>query len=207
VNDLLPRPVDSQELAARARTQIRRKRYTDYLRNNLDQSLELAIVDQLTGLYNRRYMSSQLPVLIARAKRSRAPVAALVVDIDHFKKINDNFGHDVGDEVLREFAVRLASNVRAVDLACRTGGEEFIVLMPDTQIVDAHRIAERLRLHVAGSPFRVAGGRELLSVTISIGVSATTAEDTAGEALLKRADENVYAAKSKGRNRVIAQAA
>ena len=207
VNDLLPRPVDSQELAARARTQIRRKRYTDYLRNNLDQSLELAIVDQLTGLYNRRYMSSQVEVLTARAQRGRLPLAALVVDIDHFKKINDNFGHDVGDEVLREFAVRLASNVRAVDLACRTGGEEFVVLMPDTQIVDAHRIAERLRLHVAGSPFRVAGGRELLSVTISIGVAATTVDDLAAETLLKRADENVYAAKAKGRNRVIAQAA
>ncbi|MBW3617336.1 MAG: PleD family two-component system response regulator [Proteobacteria bacterium] len=207
VNDLLSRPVDSQELAARARTQIRRKRYTDYLRNNLDQSLELAIIDQLTGLYNRRYMSSQVDVLIARARRSRNPLAALVVDIDHFKKINDNFGHDVGDEVLREFAVRLASNVRAVDLACRTGGEEFVVLMPETQIVDAHRIAERLRLHVAGSPFRVSGGRQLLTVTISIGVSATTAEDVAAGSLLKRADENVYAAKARGRNRVIAQAA
>ncbi len=207
VNDLLSRPVDSQELAARARTQIRRKRYTDYLRNNLDQSLELAIIDQLTGLYNRRYMSSQVDVLIARARRSRNPLAALVVDIDHFKKINDNFGHDVGDEVLREFAVRLASNVRAVDLACRTGGEEFVVLMPETQIVDAHRIAERLRLHVAGSPFRVSGGRQLLTVTISIGVSATTAEDVAADSLLKRADENVYAAKARGRNRVIAQAA
>jgi two-component system cell cycle response regulator len=207
VNDLLPRPVDSQELAARARTQIRRKRYTDYLRNNLDSSLELAIIDQLTGLYNRRYMTSQVDVLIARARRSRNPLAALVVDIDHFKKINDNFGHDVGDEVLREFAVRLASNVRAVDLACRTGGEEFVVLMPETQIVDAHRIAERLRLHVAGSPFRVSGGRNLLSVTISIGVSATTLEDVAADSLLKRADENVYAAKARGRNRVIAQAA
>jgi two-component system cell cycle response regulator len=152
-------------------------------------------------------MTSQVDVLIARARRSRNPLAALVVDIDHFKKINDNFGHDVGDEVLREFAVRLASNVRAVDLACRTGGEEFVVLMPETQITDAHRIAERLRLHVAGSPFRVSGGRNLLSVTISIGVSATTLEDVAADSLLKRADENVYAAKAHGRNRVIAQAA
>jgi two-component system cell cycle response regulator len=207
VNDLLPRPVDPQELAARARTQIRRKRYTDYLRNNLDHSLELAVIDQLTGLYNRRYMSSQIELLTGRARRSKNPLAALVVDIDHFKKINDSFGHDVGDEVLREFAVRLASNVRAVDLACRSGGEEFVVLMPETQIADAHRIAERLRLHVAGSPFRVAGGRELLSVTISIGVAATTIDDVAAESLLKRADENVYAAKAKGRNRVIAQAA
>lgn len=207
VNDLLARPIDPQELAARARTQIKRKRYTDYLRHNLDHSLELAVIDQLTGLYNRRYMASQVNVLAGRARRSGNPLSALVVDIDHFKKINDSFGHDVGDEVLREFAARLASNVRAVDLACRYGGEEFVVLMPDTPIEGAHRIAERLRLHVAGAPFRVAGGRELLNATISVGVAATTQEDGAAESLLKRADEAVYAAKAKGRNRVIAQAA
>lgn len=207
VNDLLGRPIDPEELAARVRTQIKRKRYTDFLRHNLDHSLELAIIDQLTGLYNRRYMSSQVEVLAGRARRSGNPLSALVVDIDHFKKINDSFGHDVGDEVLREFAARLASNVRAVDLACRSGGEEFVVLMPDTPIEGAHRIAERIRLHVAGSPFRVAGGRELLNATISIGVAATTREDGAPESLLKRADEAVYAAKARGRNRVIAQAA
>jgi hypothetical protein len=106
------------------------------------------------------------------------PVAALLIDIDHFKKINDGFGHDVGDEVLREFALRLASNVRAIDLPCRYGGEEFTVIMPDTQLVDALRIAERIRMHVSGSPFRVAHGSELLTVTISIGVSATSGPAT-----------------------------
>jgi two-component system cell cycle response regulator len=198
VNDLLPRPVDAQELAARARTQIKRKRHTDFLRNNLDHSLELAVIDQLTGLYNRRYMSSQLDALIGRAAKNNKPVSALVVDIDHFKKINDNFGHTIGDEVLREFAVRLASNVRAVDLACRYGGEEFVVLMPDTELEDAHRIAERLRRHVAGSPFRVAGGAELLTVTISVGVASTAGDGGQVQTLLKRADEAVYAAKAGG---------
>jgi two-component system cell cycle response regulator len=207
VNDLLARPIDSEELLARVRTQIKRKRYADRLRHSLDHSLELAVIDQLTGLYNRRYMDSQVSVLAGRARRSGSPLSALVVDIDHFKKINDSFGHDVGDEVLREFAARLASNVRAVDLACRYGGEEFVVLMPDTPIEGAHRIAERIRLNVAGAPFRVAGGRETLNATISIGVAATTPEDGGAEALLKRADEAVYAAKAKGRNRVIAQAA
>jgi two-component system cell cycle response regulator len=207
VNDILPRPVDPQELAARARTQIRRKRYTDYLRDNLDQSLELAVTDQLTGLHNRRYMTSQLDALVRRAAAGGDPVAVLVIDIDHFKKINDSFGHAVGDEVLREFAVRLASNVRAIDLPVRFGGEEFVVVMPDTELDHAHRIAERIRLHVAGSPFRVMGGDELLTVTISIGVAASLGEHDAPAPLVKRADEAMYEAKSKGRNRVIARAA
>ncbi|MDB5429243.1 MAG: PleD family two-component system response regulator [Caulobacter sp.] len=207
VNDILTKPIDPQELSARARTQIKHKRYTDFLRDNLDQSLELAVTDQLTGLHNRRYMVGQLAALVTRATHGGDPVAALMIDIDHFKKINDGFGHDVGDEVLREFAVRLASNVRAVDLPCRYGGEEFTVIMPDTRLEDAHRIAERIRRHVAGSPFRVLGGSELLTVTISIGVAATTGEGDKPEALLKRADAAVYEAKAAGRNVVVARAA
>ena len=208
VNDILARPIDPLELGARARTQIRRKRYTDYLRDNLDHSLELAVTDQLTGLHNRRYMASQLDALVRRASVGGGdPVGLLVIDIDHFKKINDNFGHQVGDEVLREFAVRLASNVRAIDLPVRFGGEEFVVVMPDTTLADAERIAERIRLHVAGSPFRVLGGEELLTVTISIGVAASLGAGDGPDALLKRSDEAMYEAKISGRNRVIARAA
>jgi len=208
VNDVLARPLDPLELSARAKTQIRRKRYTDYLRDNLDQSLELAVTDQLTGLHNRRYMASQLDALVRRASVGGGdPVALLVIDIDHFKKINDNFGHQVGDEVLREFAVRLASNVRAIDLPVRFGGEEFVVVMPETSLEDAGRIAERIRLHVAGSPFRVLGGEELLTVTISIGVAASLREGDSPDILVKRADEAMYEAKISGRNKVIARAA
>lgn len=207
INDILARPIDPGELAARVRTQIRRKRYTDYLRSNLDQSLELAVTDQLTGLHNRRYMQGQLEALMRRANQGGEPVSVLVIDIDHFKKVNDGFGHDVGDEVLAEFAVRLASNVRAIDLPVRHGGEEFVVVMPDTELEDARRIAERIRLHVAGGPFRVMGGEELLGVTISVGVATSTGDNDTYQALLKRADEAVYEAKSSGRNRVIARAA
>ena len=207
VSDILPKPIDPQELAARARTQIKRKRYTDYLRDNLDHSLELAVTDQLTGLHNRRYMTGQLDALVKRAVLGGDPVSTLLIDIDFFKRINDSYGHDVGDEVLREFAVRLASNVRAIDIPCRFGGEEFVVVMPDTKLEDAERIAERIRRHVAGSPFRVMGGSELLSVTISIGVAATLGETDKPEMLLKRADEGVYEAKAQGRNKVIARAA
>ena len=135
------------------------------------------------------------------------PVSALLIDIDHFKRINDTFGHDVGDEVLREFAVRLATNVRAIDLACRLGGEEFVVIMPDSGLEGAHRVAERLRLHISGSPFRVAGADEPLAVTVSIGVAATLSESDTPDALIKRADAAVYAAKRAGRNQVISSAA
>lgn len=207
VNDILPRPIDAQELAARVRTQIRQKRYTDFLRDKLDYSLEMAVTDQLTGLHNRRYMTGQLDALVERARHGGEPAAVLILDIDHFKAINDTFGHDAGDEVLSEFAVRLATNVRAVDLPCRYGGEEFVIVMPDTRVEDAHRIAERIRQQVAGAPFRVLDGKEQLSVTISIGVAASKGAADTPEALLKRADEALYDAKQGGRNRVIARAA
>jgi two-component system cell cycle response regulator len=113
----------------------------------------------------------------------------------------------VGDEVLREFALRIASNVRAIDLPCRFGGEEFVIIMPDTGLEGAARVAERIRNNVAGSPFRVADGKDLLTVTISVGVAATLGEGDTPQALLKRADEAVYEAKAQGRNKVCARAA
>jgi two-component system cell cycle response regulator len=204
VNDILARPIDPQELSARAKTQIKRKRYTDFLRENLDQSLELAVTDPLTGLHNRRYMTGQLKALVARMAHGGEPVSALLIDIDHFKPINDTYGHPAGDEVLKEFALRLATSVRAVDVLCRYGGEEFVVVMPDTRQEDAQRIAERIRLHVAGSPFRINAGSETVSATISIGVAATQDPQDTPDALLQRADEALYAAKSGGRNRVVA---
>ena len=207
VNDLLPRPVDPEELSARVRTQVKRKRFADFLREKLDFSLEMAVTDALTGLHNRRYMTSQLQALIARANHGGETVAVLLVDIDHFKGVNDLFGHDAGDEVLREFGVRLATNVRAVDLPCRMGGEEFVVVMPGTRLEDAQRIAERIRINVEVAPFRILGGQESLPVTVSIGVAATRGSDETPESLLKRADDGVYEAKSSGRNRVIARAA
>jgi two-component system cell cycle response regulator len=208
VNDILHRPIDPEELAARVKTLVRQKRYTDVLRNTLDNSLELAVTDTLTGLHNRRYMTTHAGPMIQHAMGGGGPVSALMVDIDHFKRINDTFGHDVGDEVLKEFAVRLATNVRGIDLACRTGGEEFVVLMPETRLQDALRIAERLRQHVAGTPVRVANLADPLAVTISVGVACTEGRtDDTPESLLKRADECVYEAKTHGRNQVVSRAA
>jgi two-component system, cell cycle response regulator len=207
VNDYLLRPVDRDELMARVRSQLRRKRYADRLREIMQASLQMAVTDPLTGLHNRRYMAGQLGGLVKRATCGGDPVACLLIDVDHFKRVNDTYGHDVGDEVLREFAVRLASNVRAVDLACRHGGEEFVVIMPDTRMDDALRIAERLRASVSGSPFRVAGAEQPLTVTISVGVAVTAGEGDTPEALIKRADAAVYQAKREGRNQVVSRAA
>jgi two-component system cell cycle response regulator len=186
---------------------MRRKRYADALRLRLDQSLELAVTDQLTGLYNRRSLSSQLGPLVQRAQCGGAPVAVLLADIDHFKKINDVHGHDVGDEVIREFAARMASNGRPTDFACRMGGEEFVVIMPSTTREEACVAAERLRRHVAEAPFMVHGPVGQLDVTVSIGVAACEDTQDTAQSVLKRADERLYEAKRAGRNQISGRAA
>jgi two-component system cell cycle response regulator len=205
-HDIIARPIDEDEIVARARTLMRRKRYMDALRRRLDQSLELAITDQLTGLFNRRFLFAQLGPLVQRAQCGGDLVSAMVIDIDHFKKCNDTFGHDVGDAVLREFAARLGSNIRPSDFACRMGGEEFVVIMPRTTGDVACLAAERLRRCICSSPFSIPGLADALEVTVSIGVACTEgAEDTA-ESVLKRADEGLYEAKRAGRNRVVGKA-
>jgi two-component system cell cycle response regulator len=207
VNDYLTRPVDKNELTARVRTQLRKKRYSDRLRHNVQLSLEMAITDQLTGLHNRRYMARHLDTLIANARKAERPLAFVILDIDDFKTVNDTYGHDIGDEVLKEFAARIAANTRGIDLACRYGGEEFVVVMPDTDVSAACAISERLRQTVEANPVKISRAPGLLNVTISIGIAKMEgAEDTA-ETLLHRADQALYRAKRSGRNRVVADAA
>ena len=205
-NDIVSAPIDPDELSVRVVTQVKRKRYTDFLRERLERNLEAAVTDVLTGLHNRRYMASQLQSMLARANRGGEAISVLIIDLDHFKSINDSFGHDVGDEVLREFAVRLATNVRAVDLPCRLGGEEFVVVMPGTSLEDAQRIAERIRRDISSEPFRALAGKAPLDVTVSVGVASSVDGDTP-ETLLKRADQGVYEAKDRGRNTVVSRAA
>ena len=207
VNDYLTRPVDKNELTARVRTQLRKKRYSDRLRYNVQLSLEMAITDQLTGLHNRRYMSRHLDNLLANARRGGRRLAFVIMDIDHFKQVNDTYGHDIGDEVLKEFAGRIAANVRGIDLACRYGGEEFVVVMPDTDVAFACSIAERLRQTVEANPVKVSRAPGALNVTISIGIARMEGEGDTAEALLHRADQALYRAKRSGRNRVVADAA
>ena len=207
VHDYLTRPIDRNELLARAITQVKRKRYGDQLRNDFQAGLEVAITDQLTGLYNRRYLSSHLDNLINKSVENGRSVSLLVIDIDHFKIVNDTYGHDVGDQVLKEFARRLSSNVRGIDMACRYGGEEFIVAMPETDVSFSYMVAERLRQEVAEIPFKVKTDEGELSITISIGITDWEGQDDSVESLLKRADQALYKAKRDGRNRVVADAA
>src|SRR6267142_1793747 len=198
---------ENNELLARARTQIRKRRYTDHLRDNVQNSIEMAITDALTGLHNRRYMESHLGTLAEQASSRGKPLALMMLDIDYFKSINDKYGHDAGDDVLREFAVRVRKSIRGIDLACRYGGEEFVILMPETDLHVAGVVAERLRRSIAREPFAVNKGAKRIEVTISIGLSTLERKGEAIADVLKRADTALYRAKHDGRNRVVAQAA
>lgn len=206
VNDYLLRPVDRQELLARVNTQIKRWRYTEQLRSSVKASIELAVTDSLTGLYNRRYLETHLSSLIEHFANRGKSLAVLALDVDFFKPINDTYGHDAGDKVLQELGARIRENTRSIDLCCRTGGEEFILVLPSTNMPAAHVIAERLRKSIASKSF-AAGPVQGIPVTVSIGVATlANAEDTLDK-LLKRADSALYAAKREGRNRVVQAAA
>lgn len=203
VNDYIVRPIDRNELLARVRTQVRRKRYADRLRDSVHASFELAIVDPLTGLNNRRYFDSHFQPMLDEALNRGRQLAVMLLDIDRFKDVNDTFGHEAGDSVLREFAHRIRSSVRAVDLAARLGGEEFVVLMPDTGLEMAQSVAERIRARVACEAFSMGRGLAERPVTVSIGVSVVSGPFEDVQSLLRRADDALYAAKTAGRNRVI----
>ncbi|HEY6258615.1 MAG TPA: PleD family two-component system response regulator [Xanthobacteraceae bacterium] len=206
VNDYLVRPFDKNEMLARVRTQIRKKRYTERLRDNVQLSIEMAITDALTGLYNRRYMETHVGTLVDQALSRGKPLSVLILDIDYFKSINDTHGHDAGDDVLQDFAIRIRKSIRGIDLACRYGGEEFVVVMPETDMAVATMVAERLRRRIASEPFSIQKGARTIEVTISIGIAALGPNDNAA-AVVKRADQALYRAKRDGRNRVVPDAA
>jgi two-component system cell cycle response regulator len=207
VNDYLIRPVDRQELLARVNTQVRRWRYAEKLRHNVQASIEMAVTDPLTGLYNRRYMEGQMAMLVDNAANRQRCVSVIALDADHFKSVNDTYGHDVGDRVLQELASRIKRNVRNVDMACRTGGEEFIVVLPDTEPRLAEKIAERVLRSVSAKPFPTGGKALPLTVTVSIGVAGYEGMGDRASDILKRADEALYRAKHEGRNRIVSAAA
>ncbi len=207
VNDYVMRPIETTELKARVRTQLRKKRYADYLRSRLDESVEQAAIDPLTRLFNRRYLENHLKVQIRTALASSKPLSVLLADIDYFKSVNDTFGHDVGDTVLREFAERIADSVRGRDLAARLGGEEFVLVLPDTERDKALDIAERVRQRIDCAPFVISDEGEAIRVTTSIGVSCLGPGVDTVATMIKRADVSLYRAKSFGRNQVECDAA
>lgn len=200
VHDYILRPIDRNEILARARSQIRRKRFQDRLRANYEISLSMALTDSLTGLYNRRYMEVHLQKLLTKNELQNKNLCVLLLDIDHFKSINDTHGHAIGDEVLKTFAFRLKDSLRSFDLVTRLGGEEFVAILPDITVDLAHLVAERLRRSIAEKPFRCGAKAGALTVTTSIGGAIIEAGNHSVQSVLDRADKALYQAKNSGRN-------
>lgn len=203
-DDVVALVAPEDELELRLRTLLRRKRQTDRTRATLEDGLRLAMVDPLTGLYNRRYALPRLAGIAAQAAAEAQPFAVMVVDLDRFKAVNDRHGHGAGDAVLVEVARRLSDNLRMSDLLARIGGEEFLVALPQTGLPEAERVAERLRQVIGEEPIALPAGGAL-RITVSIGVAvgqggAEAAEDAA--ALVDRADQALLLSKSAGRNLV-----
>ena len=202
-HDYILRPVDRNELLARVRTQIRRKRYQERLRANYEQSLNMALTDTLTGLYNRRYLEAHFGKIIANIEETRKPIGVLMMDIDHFKSFNDTYGHNVGDEVLKTFADRIKERLRSFDLVARQGGEEFVAVLPNIKPKVAMRVAERLRKSICDEPIVCSAPEGTVTVSVSIGGVTIDDPNVSVENLLKRADDCLYEAKEQGRNCVI----
>ncbi|MEM6811647.1 MAG: PleD family two-component system response regulator [Pseudomonadota bacterium] len=200
-HDYILRPVDGNELLARVRTQIRRKRFQERLRSSYEISLSMALTDPLTGLYNRRYFDVHMQKLLQKNETSRKPLGILIFDIDNFKSVNDTYGHGVGDEILKEFAVRIQDKLRGFDMVARLGGEEFVVLLPDVTENMAYTVAERLRIEIDKTPFQCNVPDGQLSITTSIGGTIVPAGTVAqADIVMKQADDALYSAKEGGRN-------
>jgi diguanylate cyclase (GGDEF)-like protein len=172
------------------------------LQHALNSLTEQAMTDPLTGLYNRRFFWDALTREIAAAKRKRVPFSVIELDLDHFKRVNDAFGHDAGDTVLKEIAALLKASIRDSDIAVRHGGEEFAILLPETALSVAIERAERLRRALERHEVRY--GAHTLYMTASFGVAESPAGQTDAAALMKTVDAAMYAAKAAGRNRVVA---
>jgi two-component system cell cycle response regulator len=197
-NDCIRFPVDELELRLRVRNQIRLKRYWDQLRSDVGDVLKLGAVDDLTGLYNKRFFRHRLTELSANEYSS---LSILMIDVDKFKTINDSYGHRAGDQVLQAISSHLRSGVREYDLVARYGGEEFAVIMPRSDRQEASFVAERIRATVERASFNISAGQPLqITVSVGVGIAATGTADV--DALIERADRALYEAKNSGRNRI-----
>ena len=200
--DFITKPFDPEELVARMRVHLKIKHLQDDLKRSNELLLELSNTDHLTGLINRRFLKEALHKEVQRARRKDGQVALLLLDIDHFKRVNDTHGHLQGDVVLQKVALHIQKELRSYDTAARYGGEEFVAVLPDTSLKEAFNVADRIRLSVQG--MRFAGSLSNEQVTVSLGVALFPSpcfDDIDG--LLRAADEALYQAKERGRNRVI----
>jgi two-component system cell cycle response regulator len=203
INDYLVLPVDENEMIARVKTQIRRKKYQEALKSNYQNSISMAITDKLTGLYNRHYLETHIHNMVTQSTEHKKPLSLLIMDMDHFKSVNDTYGHDVGDEVLKQLAEIIVKSTRGSDLAARLGGEEFVVMMPETSESAAYDMAERMRKTVENHMFKISHATGTINKTVSIGVSNLNFSGDTVANLVKRADVALYEAKNSGRNKVL----
>jgi diguanylate cyclase (GGDEF)-like protein len=201
-HDYLKKPFDTPELIARVASAVHVKQLQDELRERNHQLNQLSRTDALTALFNRRHLDEELAHQCADARRHGHDVCALLLDIDHFKMVNDTYGHPAGDAVLREFAARAQRELRAGDVAGRWGGEEFLVILPRTNLDGARAIAERIRLAAAATPFP-AHAHEI-AITVSGGCALGPGDSVEG--LLAEADTCLYQAKAGGRDRIVTSA-
>lgn len=202
-HDYVLRPIDGNELIARVRTQIRRRRFQEHLRSNYEMSISMALIDSLTGLYNRRYFETHIQKLIQGLETSKKPLGVLMFDIDKFKNVNDTHGHGVGDEVLKIFADRMKDKLRSIDLIARLGGEEFVVILPDVTPDRAMFIAERLRKIICDEPIACSVDGGSLPIATSVGGVVINDSNITIEEILKKSDDALYKAKDLGRNCVV----
>jgi two-component system, cell cycle response regulator len=204
-SDVIDPATDPREVALRLRRVLARKRAADHLRASVRDGLRLAVTDPLTGLHNRRYAVSRLTAIAGAAQADGSTIAVMIVDLDRFKRVNDEWGHAAGDAVLVQVAQRLASAMRPGDLLARIGGEEFLVALPGTGLIDARHIAERLLMAVQEQPITLPQGRHL-HITASIGLAlsevAEFRQNETVQAVLDRADQALLVAKSCGRNQI-----
>lgn len=201
INDYLITPIDSNEVLARVNIQVRRKRYQDALKATQQESLSLAILDQLTQVYNRHYMDSHSQRLLQAALHNNKSLSVMMLDVDHFKQVNDQYGHLSGDEILKHIPLCILKNIRPTDLLARYGGEEFVVMLPDTSVKQAADVAERIRKAIDEYVFAIPVDPKQLHCTVSIGVSTIVEGDTV-QTLISRADKALYHVKNTGRNKV-----
>ena len=202
INDYLTVPVDKNEMTVRLRTQIRRKKYQEALKSQYQKSISMALTDGLTGLYNRHYLNTHLDNMVQQALKNGKNLALMIMDMDLFKEVNDTYGHDVGDMVLKRLAEIIIHTSRSTDLAARFGGEEFVILMPETDPQAALGAANRVREVIEAAIFKTKTEGLELKKTVSVGVASLHTEGDSAEGLLKRADEALYSAKHSGRNTV-----
>lgn len=173
----------------------------DRLRNRVDRLEELVSRDPLTNLYNVRHLQEVLPAILERTRRSLRPAALIMLDLDHFKQVNDTWGHEVGNLALKQTARILCQQVRIVDTVCRYGGEEFVIILPDTRLRQAITIAERIRAAISAEPVRHEQGEFRLTASLGVDVHLPREERTPEE-LIESVDRLLYQAKENGRDRV-----